>query len=587
MHVVATAGHVDHGKSTLLRALTGMEPDRWAEERRRGMTLDLGFVWTTSPDGEELAFVDVPGHERFVPTMLAGAGPVPAALLVVAADGGWMPQSAEHLAALTAFGVRHAVLAVTRSDLADPSAALAEAQAELAGTPLAGAEAVTLSATTGEGIPHLRAALARLVAALPEPDVDAPVRLWVDRSFTIDGSGTVVTGTLGAGTVRVGDRLRLGDRLVVVRGVQALGRPRDAVRAVARVAVNLRGVERSEVRRGDSLLTPGAFVQAWAVDVRLVGRPPVAPGRRGGGIPERLVLHVGSAAVPVRVRLLGEGAARLALTAPLPLRAGDRCVLRDPGGTALLGAQVDEVDPLPLRRRGEARERGARLAAGITGADVLAARRWLPAAELAAMGHDVPLGALRVGPWVLAPGVAEDLGGRLEALVDDGSAADPLSAGLPLDVARQRLGLPEAGLVEVAVRPPLEVRDGRVRRAGAGLPPDVAAAWATLKARLDADPFAAPDAEALSALGLGPAQVAVLVRAGVLLRIGDVLLLPSAPEEAAARLESLEQPFTAAQAKQAWGTSRRVALPLLGELDRRGVTRRGADDRRVLTQPRA
>src|ERR1039457_7155766 len=178
MQVIATAGHVDHGKSALVRALTGMEPDRWTEERRRGLTLDLGFAWMTLPGGERLAFVDVPGHERFVPNMLAGVGPVPAVLFVVAADGGWMPQSDEHLAAIDAVGIRHGLLAVTRADLADPGPARRQALDRLAGSQLGQVEAVAVSSVTGAGLPELRAALARLMASLPAPDaaaVDRPV----------------------------------------------------------------------------------------------------------------------------------------------------------------------------------------------------------------------------------------------------------------------------------------------------------------------------------------------------------------------------------------------------------------------------
>ena len=205
MQVIATAGHVDHGKSALVRALTGMEPDRWAEERRRGMTIDLGFAWLTLPSGEQLAFVDVPGHERFVPNMLAGVGPVPGVLFVVAADEGWMPQSAEHLAVLDALRIRHGLLAVTRSDLADPGPALAQAAAEIAATSLGAVESVAVSAVTGAGLPELLAGLARMAAVLPGPDPGAAVRVWVDRAFSITGSGTVVTGTLPAGLIRGGD----------------------------------------------------------------------------------------------------------------------------------------------------------------------------------------------------------------------------------------------------------------------------------------------------------------------------------------------------------------------------------------------
>ncbi|MFN2536177.1 MAG: selenocysteine-specific translation elongation factor, partial [Pseudonocardiaceae bacterium] len=318
MHVVATAGHVDHGKSTLVRALTGMEPDRWAEERRRGMTIDLGFAWTTLPAGPTVAFVDVPGHERFVPNMLAGIGPVPAVLFVVAADEGWMPQSAEHLEALHALGVRHGLLAVTRSDLLDPELARDEALEYLAESTLGRIPAVCVSGATGAGLDELRAALGELVARLPAPDVDADVRLWVDRAFTIRGAGTVVTGTLAAGTLRVGDELELapGGRRVVVRGLQSLGESAESVSAVARVAVNLRGVPRESVHRGTALLTPAAFLTTPVVDVRLSRSAP--PSRHGGisgftgpssprygSMAKQVIVHVGTAAVAARVRRLG------------------------------------------------------------------------------------------------------------------------------------------------------------------------------------------------------------------------------------------------------------------------------------------
>jgi selenocysteine-specific elongation factor len=262
MHVIATAGHVDHGKSTLVRALTGIEPDRWAEERRRGMTIDLGYAWTSlpgRPPDELLAFVDVPGHQRFIGNMLAGLGPAPAVLVVVAADEGWREQSAEHLAAVDARGVRYGLVAVTRSDLADPSTALTQARRHAAASSLGEVEAVAVSGLTGNGLPELRAALGPLVERLPEPVTTGRVRLWVDRSFTVRGSGTVVTGTLGTGQLAVGDELEVHGRRVRVRGLQCAGRPADVVPAVARVAVNLRGVPQDAVRRGDALLTPEAW----------------------------------------------------------------------------------------------------------------------------------------------------------------------------------------------------------------------------------------------------------------------------------------------------------------------------------------
>src|SRR5579864_5461306 len=286
MQVIATAGHVDHGKSALVRALTGMEPDRWAEERRRGMTIDLGFAWMTLPDGQRVAFVDVPGHERFVPNMLAGVGPVPAVLVVVAADGGWMPQSAEHLAAIDALGVRHGLLAVTRSDLADPGPATAQALERIAASSLgkaeAAVEALPVSAVTGEGLDALRAALARLAARLPPPSPRAPVRLWVDRAFSIKGSGTVVTGTLPAGTVRTGQELLLtpSRQPVRVRAVESLGSPADTVTGVARVALNLRGVPAGVAARGMALVEPGGWTLTDTVDVALTCRRDVAMPER-------------------------------------------------------------------------------------------------------------------------------------------------------------------------------------------------------------------------------------------------------------------------------------------------------------------
>ena len=225
MHVIATAGHVDHGKSTLVRALTGMEPDRWAEERRRGLTIDLGYAWTTLPSGETLAFVDVPGHQRFIANTLAGIGPAPAVLFVVAADQGWRQQSEEHLGAIKALAITHGLLAITRCDLGDPGPTMIEALEILAGSSLGEVEAVAVSGSTGAGLDQLRAALGRLVARLPAPVDSGRVRLWIDRAFTIRGSGVVVTGTLGAGRLRAGDELQLRDRIVRVRGLQCLGQP--------------------------------------------------------------------------------------------------------------------------------------------------------------------------------------------------------------------------------------------------------------------------------------------------------------------------------------------------------------------------
>jgi selenocysteine-specific elongation factor len=602
MHVIATAGHVDHGKSTLVRALTGMEPDRWAEERRRGMTIDLGFAWTVLPTGPTVAFVDVPGHERFVPNMLAGVGPVPAVMFVVAADEGWMPQSREHLDALHALQVRHGLLVVTRSDLMDPELAREEALEHLAGSSLDKVGAVCVSGVTGVGLDELRTALGSLVAMLPAPDVEADVRLWVDRAFTIRGAGTVVTGTLAAGTIHVGDDLELapGGRRVSVRGLQSLGVPVESAPAVARVAVNLRGLPREAVRRGDALLSPGAWLATRTIDVRLsaVARhgdisgqtDPAVPryvstsGRAVSELPEHVVLHVGAAAVAARARPLGQDVARLTLAHPLPLRIGDHALVRDPGARRIpAGVTVLDVRPPVLRRRGAAAARAAVLSAmdGVAdGTAELRRRGFVRRDELIAMGAPVPAEAAQVGGWLADPGLLAQRTDRLAAAVAEHAAANPLEPGMPLEVARRLTAMPDARLVELLLGSQLTLAQGRVhlRGPGAGLPDALRNAIATIRAELAQQPFAAPEAHRLAELGLGAKQLAAAVRAGELLKIADgIYLAPGADDDAIERLRGLPNPFTLSQARQALDTTRRVAVPVMEHLARCGITRRLPD----------
>jgi selenocysteine-specific elongation factor len=574
MHVVATAGHVDHGKSTLVRALTGMEPDRWAEERRRGMTIDLGYAWTSLPSGAVLAFVDVPGHARFIGNMLAGLGPAPAVLFVVAADEGWRQQSTEHLAAVDALGLTTGLLAVTRSDLADPAPALAEARERIADSSLGDVPAVAVSGETGAGLDELRTALDRVVDGLPPPEVTGRVRLWVDRAFTIKGSGTVVTGTLGAGTLRVGDALELNGRVVRVRGLQSLGTSYAEVAAVARVAVNLRGVERDEVARGDALLTPGSWRTTELIDVRLTTAE----------VPTELVLHVGAAAVPVRVRPLGGLVARLSLAGPLPLQPGDRAVLRDPGGHRVAaGVQVIDADPPPLRRRGAAAARAEQLASAEAAPDLgaeVARRGAMRRADLPSYGVQVVSSeqVRFVGDWVVDPVRWKEWGAALSAAVDRHAAANPLEPAMADEEARRAIELPDLRLLApLAAEVGLEQAGGRIRRPGAAavLGENVS----RLTARLDAEPFAAPEQPELDELGIGRREIAAAVAAARLLRLrgadgSDVLLPPTAPALAMRLLSALPQPFTVSAARQALTTTRRVAIPLLEHLDARGWTRR-------------
>jgi selenocysteine-specific elongation factor len=436
-------------------------------------------------------------------------------------------------------------------------------------------EAVAVSGATGQGVDDLRSALDRLVLRLPAPDLTAPVRLWVDRAFTVRGSGTVVTGTLAAGTLRVGDALELRGRSVRVRGLQSLGTAYDQVAAVARVAVNLRGVERDDVARGDALLTPGSWRPATTVDVRLAVEP--------RSLPAELVLHVGSTAVAVRVRPLGGDTARLQLHAPLPLRAGDRALLRDPGAqTVVSGVLVLDADPPELRRRGAAAQRAEALAeaAGIPDlAGEVARRGAVRREELAALG--VPLddlvGVVAVGNWLVDPDQWRHWAQQLVRVVDAHAATAPLEGGHTAEAARQAVGLPDLRLLPaLTAAAGLESSGGRVRRPGAVASLGAAeASVAALEERLASHPFAAPEADDLSGLRLGPRELAAAERAGRLLRLpGDVVLLPDGPARAMRVLAALPQPFTLSAARQALGTTRRVAVPLLEHLDGRGWTRR-------------
>ena len=589
----------------LVRALTGMEPDRWEAERRRGMTIDLGYAWTTLPSGDELAFVDVPGHERFITNMLAGLGPVAAVMFVVAADEGWMPQSAEHLAAIDALGVRHGVLVVTRADLAGPGPALRQAAHQIAGTSLGEVEAVAVSAVTGEGLPQLTAALGRLTARLPRPDPRGAIRLWLDRVFAIKGSGTVVTGTLQAGTVRPGDELTVAPamRTVRIRGVQSLGAPAAQAGGVARVALNLRGVSTRELGRGMALIQPGRWTVTSVIDVRLAA----APGERGQPpapvpLPSRLTVHIGAARAVAQARMLGSRFARLTLDRPLPLHIGDRVLLRDPGaapdrvgGRPVFGATVLDVSPPRLRGNGAAAAAARELASWPelpAAPDLLRRHRLLRAGQASAMGlTDLPPPV--AGDWLADPGHWAQLRQSLATAVAAHAARDPLAPGLAIDAARAELGLPGRDLVEaLAAWPASGGSGGRMEAVGGylrsveRLPAPVASAVQAVLADLADAPFHAPDAERMRELGIDARSAAAADRAGLLRRLpGNILLAPDAPERAARILAGLPQPFTTSDARQALGTTRRVAIPLLEWLDRAGVTRRLPDDRRLMREP--
>ena len=588
MHVVATAGHVDSGKSTLVRALTGMEPDRWEEERRRGLTIDLGYAWTTLPSGQDVAFVDVPGHERFLGNMLAGIGPAPVVCFVVAADEGWQAQSGDHRDAVAALGIEHGVVVLSRADRASAQRVadvLSRTRTELGGTGLKDAPAVAVSAIDGTGLADLRATLDDVLAQVPAPTSTGRVRLWVDRSFTITGSGTVVTGTLAAGTLAQGDRLELlghsGSRPVVVRGLQSRDTAYDSVEPVSRVALNLRDVSATDIRRGDALVTPDAWPTTDVVGIQRT------TGVSYRDVPEQIMVHVGTASVPARLRPFGADHARLVLDRHLPLVLGDRLVLRDPGSRSVLGgARILDADPPALRRRGDGAHWAERLADMDPAGDVLAevaARGAVQAGHLRRLGllsghdTDAPPGVRVFGDWWVHAPVLEAWQHRLRAAAEALQERDPLAPGLSMGAARDLLRLPDERLLShVILGAALEQDGGHIRLPGSqGNLGPIEPAIAELERRLGARPFQAPEADDLSALGLGARELAAGERAGRILRLRDgVVLLPTAPALAMRTLARLDQPFTTSQARQALDTTRRIAVPLLEHLDSRGWTQR-------------
>src|SRR5262245_35224121 len=418
---VGTAGHIDHGKTWLVRALTGKDTDRLPEERRRGISIDLGYAPLELPDGRRLSLIDVPGHERFVRNMVAGASGIDLFLLVIDAGEGARPQTHEHLAILRLLRIEHGVVALTKADAFDEDTLeLARVEAEEL---VPGAPVVATSARTGVGLDELRAALADVAAKVAHHDAAGPARLHVDRVFTLRGIGTVATGTLWSGTVGEGDELRVEPRgrTVRVRSVQVHDRPVMRAEARQRVAVSLPGVDRQELRRGDVLVTPGTARPSFRLDVTL---EPL------GEIPARVMLHHGTAETVARVVRAGDRFAQLRLSRPVVAARGDRIVLR--AGTTVGGGVV--LDPNPPRHadpaRFEALERGKTLVHAPVRVD---------------------------GEWRWSEAWLDELRIALDSALD---AADPLEPGVPVPAADwAKAVVPHLGL---------ELRGSKLYRPGAG-----------------------------------------------------------------------------------------------------------------------
>jgi selenocysteine-specific elongation factor len=620
-HVIGTAGHVDHGKSALIQALTGIDPDRLAEEKSRGLTIDLGFAWTTLPSGREVGFVDVPGHERFVHNMLAGVGGVGCALFVVDASEGWRPQSAEHLAILDLLGIPGGVVALTKADLVDEATldkVAGEVGDRLRGTTLAGAELVATAAPSGRGVAELASALDAALDRLPEPPDRGRPRLPVDRVFSMRGSGTVVTGTLSGGSLRADGEAELlpAGRRVRVRGLQGHGRPLAEATPARRVAVNLAGVTTGEVARGDVLALPGQWAATGVADVRLrclAGAP--GPLRARGAY----LVYAGAAETSARLQPLdatevhpgGDALVRLHLERPLVLDVFEPVVLRDSGRDETVGGGL-VLDPFPpgvvrgtAARVRRTEELEAREAAGPAGLleRVLAERAVVPLADLPRLAAIAPdrLSAALAAPAVVRSRTLAWTRAAWEAAraavleaVEHRHRTDPSAPGLPAQAARAAAldpGHPAAAgneVVEALVAEGRLLADGPVVRLP-GHAERLDPAQLALRDRVERAVGEAGVGllgnAALAELGADRKATALLVRMGVLVAVGPAGYLGRSTLEQA--VETLRRsfpdgrPFAVTEAKEALGTTRRTAIPLLEHLDRTGVTVRLGDLRRL------
>lgn len=614
--IIGTAGHVDHGKTALVKALTGVDTDRLAEEKRRGITIDLGYAYT-----DDFGFVDVPGHERFVHTMLAGASGIDTGLLVVALTEGIRPQTREHLQILSLLGIEAGVVALTKADLAaervaEVSAALRHLLAE---TALSDAPMIPVSAVTGAGIDDLRRAL-RAAAPRPRPPQGHP-RLAVDRAFTLTGAGLVVTGTLVSGRIAVDDRLVLSPAGLDlrVRGLHAQNKPANEAVAGQRVALNITGprLAKDAVRRGDWVVHPAIHAPTAALDARVTLLADAAPLRQD----TEVHLHLGAAHVMARLSLLdrdrlaagGSALARLTLREPIGGLALDRFVLRDTGATRTIGGG-SVLDPFPPRRGRRTAQRLAQLrpleAVGSAdalrgllavsphwtdGASFLRARN-VPGADQAALVEAVP--ARAVGGLLLAP---EAFGRLSDAVVTSLAAHHRASPELPgMQAERLRLALPDrlpvagfAGILQSLAQTKTIAQDGpwfRLPRHSVTLSAQDQRIWGAAGPRLGAERFRPPRIRDLAQELTMPerdvrATLKRLQRMGQLVEVApDHFFLRDAVAEMvaiAADVAASDGVVTAASFRDRLDNGRKVAIQILEFFDRSGVTIRTGDTRRV------
>jgi selenocysteine-specific elongation factor len=601
MQVIATAGHVDHGKSRLVQALTGIDPDRLEEEKRRGLTIDLGFAWLRLPSGGEVGIVDVPGHERFIKNMLAGVGAVGAALFVVAANEGWKPQSQEHLDILDLLAVRAAVAAVTKSDLVDEArvaAVLEQVAAKLSETSLAGSPVLSVSAETGEGLDELVREIDVLVSRMPATEDGARPRLWVDRIFSMHGSGTVVTGTLVGGGLAEQEEVEVlpGGSRARIRGIQTHRRRVAQIGPGNRTALNLTGSDLDQIRRGDVAARPGSWrpTSRLLASFRFLPHLDHDPTEKGA-----FKFHAGSAERDAGMRFLDEppqpgedSFVLIDLDEAIVSDFKDRFVLRDAGRRETVGGGI-VLEPHPSLRSRVAMLGAARRRAAVADrrgylSVLIEEEGILPRADVPVRAGvaDIPSnGGIWLTSVVLSPSKFEEIASRLIGEIRQHQANHPLEPGLP----RAR-GLVVAGLNSRAFDEVVEEMEAR----------DMLVADSTALRTPDHRPtVGGPDAERLLAAvdtgGLSPpsipeletefdpALIRALIRSGRLTQVSPSLVY------APARLAEIEAmvrdriggagPMTVAEFRDLAGTTRKYAVPLLEYLDQSGFTRRQGDTR--------
>jgi selenocysteine-specific elongation factor len=611
--ILGTAGHIDHGKTTLVKALTGVDTDRLPEEKRRGITIDLGFAPLELEGIGTVGIVDVPGHEAFVRTMVAGATGIDMALLVIAADEGVMPQTREHLAILDHLGVSRGVVALTKSDMADGDwleLVRADVVSFLAASRLAGARIVAVSAARNEGIAELRRALIAVAADVPARRADDLFRLPIDRVFTVKGTGTVVTGTVWSGSLTDGTTIRIlpWDRESRVRGLQTHGKSVTAIHAGDRAAIALVGVEVEEIARGFVLVSDASWEPTRSLRAEVTLADDVSLGHR-----TRVRFHIGTSEVGARVVIpaspedvheeaaqASARSARIILDSPVVLRAGDRFVLRRSSPLETIGGGI-VIDPLPPKRpKGwpvglDARDRLRRMVeeSGMSGVAVarLPQRLGLPPGEVTPVIASLKGEVARVGERLWQSDALEDLGKAIRKHVADHHRQVPLDRGAPINTLRAKSRAPEALFDHVLadlVESRKLVNDAGVIRQptfSAGLSPAEDKVAQAALAELNAAGAEPPSMSEMTPRH-GPALGNVmrfLERTGAVVQVEPGRYYTKGTLDAVLDRLAAAMPepreYSPAELREALGTSRKYLIPLLEYCDRQGLTTRGETGR--------